>query len=166
MPDQRWADIPISRGTAAEALRKAAWPRDEDETQWTVHAFAGIFGCDHDLDEALRRVAESTECTWMTHLLRHDLCVVADGKIVFYDVPRPERSQPVVTVTVQIGDDVLYRDVVTVPNPAASVVELDDSGGWMWDPARKSDPAGARHQIATKAGWGLVLAARRLRQGA
>jgi hypothetical protein len=158
-----WPDVEIGKDEAIAALRKAAWtPEDEPERPATVHSMGGSFGCDHYLDEAIRAVMGADKVMWTTHVVAHDLAVIGRKGTLCYEVPRPERAHVRVVVLVFDGDaaEPVLREALTVADPAELVEEIDRDDGivdaWDWRDAA----VGFREQVETKAGWGLVLAAR------
>lgn len=158
----------IDAETAAAAVKAAAWRDDETGTE-RIHSMLGGFGADHDLEFALQTVASAAGAAWVDHPLRHDLAVKCDdGRVYYYDVPRPERSHARIVIAVY-GDDapasLLYRATVLVEDLDAHVYELDDTGGWAWHERGQSEPGSPRREVATKAGWGLILAARERKKG-
>ncbi len=54
-----------------------------------IHTFAGMIGADWDADDSVAFIARSSGRAWVDHLLGHDLSVLVDGRVVYFDVKRP-----------------------------------------------------------------------------
>ncbi len=63
-------------------------PTPKDAGRRIIHTFAGPFGADWDADSAVAFITRSDDRAWVNHMLDHDLAVVADGRIIYFDVKR------------------------------------------------------------------------------
>lgn len=90
----------IGKDEAIEAMRAAAFTIDDlegsDNCRTIIHTFAGPFGADWDLDEAIALVERSVEIAWVDHLICHDLAVREDDKhVIYFDCKRPAAVEAV-----------------------------------------------------------------------
>lgn len=84
------ADRLVTIDQAIKAVSDAAFTLPaEDGGRVLIHTFAGPFGADWDLDGAVKFIMRSTERAWVDHPVGHDLGVLADGRIVYFDVTAP-----------------------------------------------------------------------------
>jgi hypothetical protein len=87
--------VDITKDEAAEAIRKAAFRvtnlESQDYGRVLIHTFAGPFGADWDLDEAILTVSKAKRCAWLDSITSHDLGIeTEDGKVVLFNCQRPE----------------------------------------------------------------------------
>lgn len=74
-----------------QRLRAAAWTDGNGRT--TVHSFAGGFGADWDLADAVAFVEAADVAVWQDNWLNHDLAAQnAEGRVVRFAVPHPGRA--------------------------------------------------------------------------
>jgi hypothetical protein len=89
-----------TKDEAINAVKAAAFkvtdPDSDDCGREIVHCFAGAFGADWDVDDAILVIASARDIAWTDHWAGHDLVVLTDdGRLRWFNVQRPETAQAV-----------------------------------------------------------------------
>lgn len=77
------------------ALEQAAFTIGEgndDAGRRIIHTYAGPFGADWDVAEAVEFVRAAEHVYWARSVFQHDLVAVSNGRVVSFNVPSPSRS--------------------------------------------------------------------------
>jgi hypothetical protein len=56
-----------------------------------LHCRMSFTGTDWDLAEVVALIERADEVAWVDSFFRHDLAVLADGSVHYFDVARPDR---------------------------------------------------------------------------
>ena len=78
----------VSKDEAVAAVTAAAW--EAYNGRKIVHTYAGPFGADWNLADAVAEITAADQVAWVDDMLGHNLTTVSpDGRVIRFDVQRP-----------------------------------------------------------------------------